>query len=307
MLDNTHNAALAFPTNCAYQVNTENPLSYHGDSTIPSPGKGIPRKGYLAPVEQVLGARKAEFIEAIQLWTDGQRQRQKMSPCDVGGYEGFHRLLLIRNSFVANVIALCRSNPRQDCRMAVLALIEFLSDNEDFVCHLSIKRMAQILVRKEENIRLAILYLEEQGVISVKRSRGLLNTYSPCIPNGLDDVTAAVVWFADALSEKPPLPGRPPKAPRTGGSGEEPPKISHNTQESGSQTTTKVEKMPTTKVEKTPPVDRKNPPRRAVQYITKLDHSELAITIMSDSVRERIREPHENRASRALSEVCNHG
>jgi hypothetical protein len=86
---------------------------------------------------------------------------------------------------------------------AVLGLITFMADNNDGICRLSIKRMAQIFARDERNITASITELEKAHLIGVNRVAGLPNTYYPKVPAPLTTVGASVVWFADALSDRP--------------------------------------------------------------------------------------------------------
>ena len=91
-----------------------------------------------------------------------------------------------------------------------MILITLLSDNNDGMCRLSVKRIAKLLGRKEENVRLAIDTLEEGGELVVDRTdRGLPNSYSPAVPVVVATMNPAMTWFVDALSDKPVPRGRP--------------------------------------------------------------------------------------------------
>jgi hypothetical protein len=153
------------------------------------------------------------FIQALNLWTLAPKMQVAISTEEFQELEALQRILTIRNGIISGLITLCRNNDRHDCRGAVYTVIATMSDNKNFRCNLTIKRIAQLLSRSERQIREAINWLEGQGVLTVTRTaNGLPNSYAPRIANGIQNSNASVAWFVDAFSERPRSAGRPKKA-----------------------------------------------------------------------------------------------
>lgn len=127
--------------------------------------------------------------------------------------EGIQRHLALSKSLLPNIIRICRRNRRADTRLAVLTLITLLCDNNEGVCRLSVIRMAELLSRKEDNVRKAINNLEAHGELFVNRVNGLPNSYWPRVPVEVSTMNPAMTWFVDALSTKPAPRGRPATQP----------------------------------------------------------------------------------------------
>jgi hypothetical protein len=154
--------------------------------------------------------RKELYMAAIHIWIANMKGSQSLSPENFKKLDALERILVTRNGLIANLLGLCRADPRQDCRMAVLAIITYLADNDEYLCRLSVKRFAQLLCRAQRNIQAAIDDLEYAGVIGVNRSvTG--NSYWPRVSPDLINSKASVVWFVDALSDAPKPVGRPRK------------------------------------------------------------------------------------------------
>lgn len=152
--------------------------------------------------------RRESFCDVITAWVGEQRLAQAMAREELAQLEGLQRALALRNGVMLNLIRLCRINSRESCKSAVMALITFMSDNNDGLCRLSVKRMSQIFGRDARSIHTAIATLEADGLVGVNRLSGLANSYWPLIPRGMATANASVVWFADALSDAP-RHGRP--------------------------------------------------------------------------------------------------
>jgi tRNA-splicing ligase RtcB len=109
-----------------------------------------------------------------------------MTSKQLGELEGIQRHLALSKSLVANSIRICRTHKRADAKLAVNVLITLLCDNNQGLCSLTIKRMAELLDRTEENIRLAIRTLEADGTMNVNKTvGGLPNTYWPSVPRAV--------------------------------------------------------------------------------------------------------------------------
>jgi hypothetical protein len=155
-----------------------------------------------------------EFTTALKLWTLGAKLQTAIERAEYRQLDSLHKMLLIRNGLLANLVALCRQNKMMDSRPAILALITYLSDNGDFICTLTIKRIAQIISRSERKVRDSITWLKDNGVIGVNETEnGLPNSYWPRISPAMVNAHASVVWFADTFSESPRSVGRPKKTP----------------------------------------------------------------------------------------------
>jgi hypothetical protein len=148
--------------------------------------------------------RKHRLQREITLWVGNQRLDQAMKREELAQLEGVQRHLALSKSLIPNVIRLCRREKRADTRMAVLVLITLLSDNNNGMCVLTIKRMAELLSRSENSVRDSVNSLEGAGLISVNRTvGGLPNSYWPNVPAVVATMNPAMVWFVDALSKKP--------------------------------------------------------------------------------------------------------
>lgn len=150
-------------------------------------------------------ARKEEFCKAITLYMGNRRLDDALTREELGQLEGLQRVLALRNGLVANCVRHCRQNPGADVTLAVLTLITFMADNNDGICRLSVVRIAQVFGRSERTIYRCLKELEDGGLIGVVRNgqKGLANWYWPTVPAGLAEVGASIVWFVDALSDKP--------------------------------------------------------------------------------------------------------
>lgn len=196
---------------------------------------------------------KALYIQALNQWTASAKIARAIEADEYARLDSLARMLIIRNGLIANMVMLCRKNPRQDSRMAVLAFITFFADNDKFCCELTIKRIAEILSRKEDNIREAIRKLEEDGAIGIEWTKnGLPKSYWPRVSPRIIESRASITWFADAFSAQARPRGRPKKTPPVDGG---------------------YFSVETPSPKKTPPVVGKNPPRRGGQYFTKRFHS----------------------------------
>jgi len=150
-------------------------------------------------------ARRDEFCKAIVLYVGNRRLDEALTREELGQLEGLQRVLALRNGLIANCVRHCRQNAGADVTIAVLTLITFMADNNDGICRLSVARMAQVFGRSERTIYRCLRDLEGGGLIGVVRNgqKGLPNWYWPTVPAGLAEVGASIVWFVDALSDKP--------------------------------------------------------------------------------------------------------
>jgi hypothetical protein len=153
------------------------------------------------------------FSEAIKLWCAGARVQEAIAERDFLELDSLHRMIVLRNGYLTNLIALCRANPRLDSRSAILGLITFFSDNGKFRCTLKMSTMAQILKRDYRNVKESVKWLEQEGAISINRTAdGQPNSYWPRLTTAVLDKTASIAWLATGLSELPGKAGRPRKA-----------------------------------------------------------------------------------------------
>jgi hypothetical protein len=156
--------------------------------------------------------KKQEFTRALNLWTLGAKLQAAVERAEFARFDSLMRMLLLRNSVLAGTITIARNNPRADCKTAIFTIITMFSDNDEMLCTLYIKRMAQMLNRSERRVMDTINALEAEGLIGVNRTpNGFANTYYPRIPAFLVDSKGSITWYADALSEAV-LWGRPKKA-----------------------------------------------------------------------------------------------
>lgn len=158
-------------------------------------------------------ARRTEVISAIALYCDKVRLAERMDRDQIKNLEGLHRFTVLSKSTIPNAIIRLRQNPRESAGLAVLNLITLLCDNNEGICTLSIKRMAELFGRTERCIRGTIDSLEEDGLLNVERIDGFPNRYWPAVPSSLADLSPSIAWFVDALSTKPAARGRPTKPP----------------------------------------------------------------------------------------------
>jgi hypothetical protein len=158
--------------------------------------------------------------EGIQAWLDKRRPALMLRPSEVGAMKGAERAIFLFKSLAVDIIVVCRENPRADTRLGVLALIAMHCDNEKGLCWLSIKKMAEALNRKPDNIRLAIKSLEEDGVVGVERTKdGMLSKYWIIGPRFVHELKPHPTWIMKAILNDV-HDGVPPQ---TGGGGRVPP------------------------------------------------------------------------------------
>jgi hypothetical protein len=152
---------------------------------------------------------KDEYIAAIQRWAGEVRLQKAMECVEIAEISGLNRHIVLSKGLLPNIVHLCRRT-KADARPGLLAIIHLCADNDDGLCRLSVARMAQLLNRKDNNIRDALDSLEEGGEIGVCRSPSG-NSYWPRMPAELASMNPSVGWFVDALSEKPQPAHRPRK------------------------------------------------------------------------------------------------
>jgi len=153
--------------------------------------------------------KRASFREMIILWVGNLRLSEAMKREELAQLEGLQRHLALSKNLIPTVIRICRLHPRADAKTPLMVLISLLCDNNNGLCRLTIKRMAQLLNRTERSIRETIDQLERDGLLFVNRLDGLPNSYWPAVAPVLAEANAAVTWFVDALSDKPKAWGRP--------------------------------------------------------------------------------------------------
>src|SRR4029078_7747713 len=89
--------------------------------------------------------RKALWLSALNVWTaakKAERIAQSMTRHDLKRLDSLGRLIAQRQSLIENLAPYYRERPAADVAPGLLALITFLSDNNDGCCTLSIRRMA---------------------------------------------------------------------------------------------------------------------------------------------------------------------
>ena len=204
-------------------------------------------------IEPTTEQRKAEYTEALQIWIGDMKLQRAMEREELAQLEGIERHLALSKGLLPNMIRVCRRHPRADTRLAVLAIVHLCSDNNEGLCRVGVMRMAELLGRKDENVRKALDDLEAGGEIGINRCRGLPNSYWPKIDASIARMSPSMGWFVDALSAKPAPRGRP--ATGKGTLGENVPRYR------GGITAPQIMS----------PADGKNVPREARQYISKVD------------------------------------
>ena len=187
----------------------------------------VPIRGPLAPTGWPSNSeppedKRARFREAISLWVGNIRLNEAMKREELAQLEGLQRHLALSKNLVPTAIRICRLYPRADTKTPLMVLISLLCDNNDGICRLTIKRMAQLFARTERSIRQTIDELEQAGLLFVNRVDGFPSNYWPAVAPVLAEANAAVTWFVDALSDKPAARGRPvteglPENPGTSG------------------------------------------------------------------------------------------
>ena len=153
--------------------------------------------------------KRARFREVIILWVGNLRLSEAMKREELAQLEGLQRHLALSKNLIPTVIRICRLHPRADAKTPIMVVISLLCDNNDGLCRLSVKRMAELFARTERSIRETIDQLEKDGLLFVNRANGLPNSYWPAVVPVLAEANAAVTWFVDALSDKPKAWGRP--------------------------------------------------------------------------------------------------
>ena len=158
------------------------------------------------------------YREAILRFVEDKRLEDVLGQGEIASLEKNVRIRVLMKGMLPNIVHLFQRSSRADTKLGVLVLIHFCADNADGLCRLSVKRFAQILNRKEENLRLAIKDLEEGGEIGVYHN-ATGNSYWPIIDRVVRDTNPALGWFIDTFSDKPSPFGRPQKAPPQTGKG----------------------------------------------------------------------------------------
>jgi DNA-binding MarR family transcriptional regulator len=153
--------------------------------------------------------RIAALRNAIQLYVGDIKLSKALERQELASLEGIQRHLALSKSLIPSVIRICRLHGRADSRTAVMVIVTLLCDNNDGLCRLSVKRLAQLLARDEGNIRATINSLEKDGLLRVERKEGFPHSYWPNVPAAIATMSPACAWFVDALSEKPAPRGRP--------------------------------------------------------------------------------------------------
>jgi hypothetical protein len=154
--------------------------------------------------ERARAERILRVKEGLLAWLDKRRPGLAMSRHEIGAINDSRRTIALFKATMVNAIVACRENPRADTRLGVLAVIACNCDNESGSCTLSIKRMAEVLHRKEDNIRAAIKSLEGDGLVGATRtSGGMLNRYWIVVPRSIAELNPHVTWIIDAISPRP--------------------------------------------------------------------------------------------------------
>lgn len=153
--------------------------------------------------------RRGEVIRAITLYVNQVRLDDALKRKELAELEGLQRHVTLSKSVIPNSIKRLRLRPRESAGVAILNLITLLCDNNEGICSLTIKRMAQLFGRTERCIRDTIDSLEQDGLLNVERVDGWPSRYWPNVPTVLAQANASVSWFVEALSEKPKRRGRP--------------------------------------------------------------------------------------------------
>jgi hypothetical protein len=261
------------------------------DDTINLGKDGGRKKKKKSPSENNSGqdaSDKDEYIEAIRLWVSSVRLDEAMKREDLAQLEGIQRLIVLSRGLLPNIIRLCRRAKRADTRLGVLAIIHLCADNDDGLCRLSIVRFAQLLCRKEESIRDAILDLERGGEVHVEHSVNG-NSYWPRIPTRVAHVNPSVGWIVDGLSDKPRTVGRPARkrTPLTRGVlsefGDDPKPL--GTERPQRKDGVLNEQLGVLQKGNTPPLRGEMHPPYAGTYTAKLNCSEEEITNKGDRSR----------------------
>jgi hypothetical protein len=162
-------------------------------------------------------SNQEDFAKELRLWCVSSQIQKAIEKREFEKLDSLHRMIVLRNGYLANLIALCRQNPRMDSRPAILGLITFFSDNGNFLCTLKIRDMAQMLCRDQRNVRESVNWLRDQNVIGVNETEnGLPNSYWPRLTVAVLDSTASIFWFSKSLTTLPGKPGRPRNEHGTG-------------------------------------------------------------------------------------------
>jgi hypothetical protein len=155
------------------------------------------------PHRSPVADRSDDLQRQIELWVGEKKLADAMTREELAQLEGFQRVLVLRNGALCAAINYIQQNPRADATLAVMILIAFLCDNNDGLCRVGIKRMAEVFHRTERAIGDIIDRLERADRIGVNRPSGLAASYWIKVPKRLADADAGAARFVNALSSKP--------------------------------------------------------------------------------------------------------
>jgi hypothetical protein len=147
--------------------------------------------------------RSEELRDQITLWVGDRRLSEAMDREELAQLEGFQRVLALRNGVLSATISYIRNNPRADVTLGVLAMIGFLCDNNDGLCRVGIRRMAEIFKRTERAVHDVVKRLKDANLIGVVEERGKSRCFWIKIPKEMEHVTANAVNFVTSLSDRP--------------------------------------------------------------------------------------------------------
>jgi hypothetical protein len=161
--------------------------------------------------------RRQFWGAAVTAWTNAEKEaraaRSKTRE-ELAALDSLGRLIAQRQTILECLARYCRERPQADVAAALLALIVFMSDNDQGCCTLSIQRLAEVFARKPRRITEALRRLEAAGIVHREERLGTSTRYWPVVHPMFGDTQGALIWFVQAYSPRPALALTDPSSPR---------------------------------------------------------------------------------------------
>lgn len=139
-----------------------------------------------------------EYTQAIQLWCETRDLAETLSREEIGAMQRVDRIDAQRKSIILGLAHYCRTHQRADIAPALLAVLTFLSDNDEGCARISQDMLAKLFGRSRTAVAQAQGRLKEAKLISTTRGR-YASSY-PVIPRAVTHGYNHIVWTVNAVA-----------------------------------------------------------------------------------------------------------
>ncbi len=171
---------------------------------------GLPH-AYTPRLADIKVEEKAEFINAIELWTKTRKIADALAPDELSILDPGTKIVALWRTSLEGMAHYLRSHPREDATLGVYFAVCVLADAGHGFCSMAQERLGRFFGRSRKHINDCVHRLD--GLIAIEKDAGHPDRISPIVPRIFTERGMQSFWIFEALAPhaEKKKPGRKPK------------------------------------------------------------------------------------------------